>query len=363
MQITHDLALGGLQRVVVNICNAIDKDKFQMSVLCLRRSGDLQAELDNMGVETFLLPQKKNRTDYLSFMKIAKILKNQKIDIIHTHNTQPFIEGTIAALMAGVRTIVHTDHARYFPDKKRYLFAEHFVSYFAHKVVGVSDSTSEDLKQRIKIPSRKIMTIQNGINELTYAISIDKAQKRKELGILRGGPLIGLASRLVEQKGIIYLLRTMPDVIRIFPEISLIIIGEGNEKSILMDAAVQLGISDHVIFTGPRLDVPELLRLFDILVLPSLWEGLPMILLESMAAGCPIISTDVGGVSTAIKNGENGILVEPRDTDALTRAIIKLLSDESMRRKFSERSFRLFREQFTAEIMTKKYEGLYLKKI
>ena len=313
MQITHDLAIGGLQQVVVNICRTIDREKFDMSVLCLRNLGEFVPEVQKMGIRVFYLPQKKKGTDYLSFLKVAKILRQEKIEVIHTHNTQPFVDGTVAALMSGVNTIIHTDHGRIFPDKKRYMFAEWAASHFVYKVVGVSESTARNLIKYENIPPSKIMTIMNGIDESRYNISIDREQKKKELGIANNGPIIGVASRLSEEKGVNYLLEGMPAIIRTFPDITLVIAGKGPLEDKLKKDAWELGVDKNVLFAGPRLDIPELLKLFDLYVLPSISEGLPMVLLEAMAAACPMIATNVGGVSTVIKHGENGSIIEPKN--------------------------------------------------
>ncbi len=362
MQITHDLAIGGLQQVVVNICRTINRNTFDISVLCLRALGDFVPEVENMGIKVFYLPQKQKGTDYFSFLKVAKILKEEKIDIIHTHNTQPFIDGTIGALLSGVNTIVHTDHARDFPDKRKYMFAEWLMSKFTYKVVGVSEHTSDNLIKYEKISAKKIVTIMNGIDGSKYNISIDKDKKRKALVIREKGPIIGIGVRLSEQKGITYLLQAMPEIIKIFPDITLIIAGEGPNEDELKRESVQLEIDKHVSFAGPRLDIPELLKLFDIYVLPSVWEGLPMVLLEAMAAGCPIVATNVGGNSTVIKHGENGSLVRPGDPAILSSEIIKLLSNEKLRNQYIKSSYAIFKEKFSASTMTRKYEELYLRK-
>ncbi|MEW5744181.1 MAG: glycosyltransferase family 4 protein [Nitrospirota bacterium] len=361
MQVTHDLAIGGLQRVIVNICKGINRDIFDVSVLCLRRYGEFQPELEEMGVKTFLLPDaKESGLDYLSVWKIKRILKEQQTDVVHTHNTQPFVQGGVAAFIAGVKTVVHTDHARSYPDKWRYMFAERVVSHLVRNVVAVSDSTAQDLIQRVKIPARKVITVPNGIDGNPFCITVDKDEKKKELGFGGRGPVIGFASRVARQKGLTYLLKAMPEIIQVFPECVLVIAGEGPEESPLQQEAANLNIKDHVVFLGPRLDIPELLKLFDILVLPSVWEGLPMILLEAMAAGCPTVATDVGGVSTAIKNGESGVLVEAENPAALSREIVSLLSDEDKRKVLSEKGRRRFLDMFSAEVMTRKYEELYL---
>ncbi len=362
MQITHDLAIGGLQQVVVNICRSIDRDKFDISVLCLRELGAFVPEVEALGIKVHFLPQPEKGTDYFSFLKVAKILRQEKIQVIHTHNTQPFVDGTLGALLSGRRiTIVHTDHARDFPDKRRYMFAEWLMSHFAYKVVGVSEHTSRNLIKYEKISPSKVITIPNGIDGSRFEIEIDKHKKRKELGIRDSGPVIGLGVRLAEQKGITYLLQAMPRIIRACPDITLVVVGEGELKASFQHEASELGIENHVLFPGPRLDIPELLKLFDLYVLPSLWEGMPMVLLEALAAGCPVVATDVGGVSRVIEHEKNGLLVAPRDPEALAAAVIKLLSDENLREKFIKNGLAKFRQQFSAEIMTRKYEQFYRK--
>jgi glycosyltransferase involved in cell wall biosynthesis len=362
MQITHDLAIGGLQQVVVNICRAMDKDLFDVSVLCLRHLGSFVPEVEALGIKVILIPQKET-TDYLSFLQVASILREEKTEVIHTHNTQPFVDGTLGALLSGVKTIVHTDHARNFPDKKRYMFAEWLMSKFAYKVIGVSDHTSKNLMHYEKISPGKIMTIPNGIDGSRFSITLDKQKKRKELGIMADGPVLGLGVRLTEQKGITHLLDAMKMVVSHYPDTTLVIAGDGPLEEELKQKAGRLGIDKNVRFIGPRLDIPELLNLFDLYVLPSLWEGLPMVLLEAMAAGCPIVCTDVGGASTAVTHEVNGLLVKPADPDALSSAILSLLSDEEKRKRFAQNGIKRFQGSFSADIMTRKYEQIYLRKV
>ncbi|HDN73575.1 MAG TPA: glycosyltransferase [Archaeoglobus sp.] len=362
MQITHDLAIGGLQQVVVNLCKFINKEKFNVSVLCLRALGPFTDEVRQMGIKVHFLPQPQNGTDYFSFLKVAKILRKEEIDIIHTHNTQPFVDGTLGALLSGRRiTIVHTDHARDFPDKRRYMFAEWLMSHFAYKVVCVSEHTCQNLIKYEKISPKKVLTILNGIDGSKFDMEIDREQKKRELGLSGYDPIIGLGVRLTEQKGITYLLQAMPEVIKHFPNIALVIAGEGPLEEDLKKEAELLGIKRHVHFVGPRLDMPELLKLFDLYVLPSLWEGLPMVLLEAMTAGCPIVATNVGGVPAALRHDKSGVLVPPADPETLGLQIVKLLDDVDARKRYSENGIKIFHEKFSAENMIQKYEEVYNK--
>ena len=165
MQITHDLAIGGLQQVIVNLCRNIDKNRFHTTVLCLRALGPLAGEIEQLGIKVMLLPQKKTGTDYFSFLKVAAILRKERVEVIHSHNTQPLLDGTMGAILSGGRQrIIHTDHARQFPDKKRYMFAEWCMSHFVYKMVGVSEETTKNLRNYEKIPKKKLMTIKNGID-------------------------------------------------------------------------------------------------------------------------------------------------------------------------------------------------------
>ncbi len=359
LQITHDLAIGGLQKVVVNICRAIDRDKFDVSVLCLRDIGAFAPELESLGIRVLYIPQKENGTDYFSFLKVARILKEEKFDVIHTHNTQPFIDGTIGAILAGVKTIIHTDHAREFPDKRRYMFAEWLMSKFAYKVVGVSEHTSSNLIKYEKISSKKVITIPNGVDGSVYNVNVDKVKKKKEIGIEGNGPVIGLGVRLAKQKGINYLLQAMPEIINNYPNITLVIAGSGENENELKNEAVNLGIKENTIFAGPRLDMPELLKIFDLYILPSLWEGLPMVLIESMAAGCPVVATNVGGNYMAIEHGKNGSLIEPKNPALLSSEIIKLLQDNELRERYVRNGYETFKTKFSVKIMTEKYQNLY----
>ena len=358
MQITHDLAIGGLQRVVVNICRAIDRDAFDVQVLCLRDLGPFAADVERLGIKVGLLPQ-TGRTDYFSFLKVARILRAERTDVIHTHNTQPFVDGTLGALLSGVRTIVHTDHAREFPDKRRYMLAERAMSLFAYRVVGVSDHTSANLEKYEKIATAKIETIPNGIDGSAFDIPVDREARRRGLGIPADAMVLGIGVRLSEQKGITYLLQALPEVVARVPRAVLVVAGEGPLEQDLKAEAERLALGSHVKFVGPRLDVPELLKVFDLYVLPSLWEGLPMVLLEAMAAGCPIVATGVGGVPSAIESGVNGLLVPPQNPAMLARAIVLLLNDEAARRRFALAGKQAFAARFSAETMTRRYERLY----
>jgi glycosyltransferase involved in cell wall biosynthesis len=358
LQLTRNLGIGGLEKVVYDLCKGIDKTQFQISVCCLHFKGEFGEALEKMGIRVHTLPT-STQVDYFSFLKVARVIRSLKPDILHTHNSHAFIDGTLAALISGRPKVVNTDHARNYPDKKRILIAERICAKLADKIVAVSDHTRNELAEYSRIPKTKIEIIFNGIDSSKYAIRIDKDAKRSELGIGRVFPVIGLGVRLTDQKGISYLLDAMPKLIQRFPKIILLIAGKGALDQELRSRSDNLGLSEHVRFLGARLDWNELLSLIDVYVLPSVWEGLPLALLEAMAAKKAIVATDVGGVPSVIRHNENGLLVPPRDSDSLANAIARIVENRNMAAKLSENAQNTFFNGFTVEKMVKSYEQLY----
>jgi glycosyltransferase involved in cell wall biosynthesis len=361
MQITHDLQVGGLQQVVVNLCRNIDRHRFHVTVLCLRSLGPLAKEIERLGIKVILLPQKTRGTDYFSFLKVAKILRQEGTQVIHSHNTQPLVDGTLGAILSGGwQRIIHTDHARQFPDKLRYMLAEWCCSHFVYRMFGVSEQTTVNLRKFERISVKKLKTIENGIDRGLFEVCIDVKAKRTELGLSHSGPVIGVVTRLEKVKGLSYLLHAMPRILTMYPSVTLLVVGEGAERRALENESAELGIQSNVVFIGCRFDIPEILQVLDVYLLPSLSEGLPMGVLEAMAAGCPVIATDVGGVPSVVADRESGLLVAPRNTRKIADAVIQLLADEQLRKQFSQRGFQKFESKFSAAFMTKRYENHYL---
>ncbi len=362
MHITHDLAVGGLQRVVVTLCKMTDANRFQTSVLCLRKAGPLESELRERGIPVLTLPRlRKGQTDYGAFLKVAAVLRARRIDVIHTHNTQPMTDGTLGALIAGVRTIIHTDHARQFPDKRRYMIAERLASSFVFRVIGVSEDTSANLTTFEKIPRRRIATIPNGVDPEPFTKPIDCGRVRQGLGVSVRAPLVGTIARLNPEKKLEDAIEAFALVKKVKRNARFCIVGEGPCEQSLRELAEARQLGESVIFTGRRTNIAEIVRVFDVFVLSSAREGLPMAVLEAMAGGCPVAAYAVGGVPHAVRNAETGFLVPPGNSTALAERLIELLDDESLRLRFGEMARKFFCERFSAESMTRAYERLYLR--
>jgi glycosyltransferase involved in cell wall biosynthesis len=359
MHITQDLMVGGLERVIVLLCRTLDRERFEPSVLCLREGKGFAPELVEHGIPVHVLPWSREKLDYFAFRKVGEVLRERRIDVIHTHNTGPFFHGALGATLAGVKTHIHTDHARPFPDSLRWMVAEHVLSHLAYRVVGVSDDTTHNLRHYEKIPESKLATIPNGID--LQPVRTDPARLRQELGISPATTVIGTAGRLTHQKGMEFLIQAAGLLAPRFPDLTVLIVGEGSEQNALQEMVRSAGLQDRVRLLGLRMDIPDLLALFDIYALPSRWEGLPMAILEAMAASLPIVASAVGGVPTAVREGVNGLLVPPENPVALAGALEKLLDEPQLRKRMGEAGRKRYEAGFTARQMTRRYERLYLR--
>lgn len=360
LHVVPDMGVGGLPRVVETLCRASDPARFETSVLTLNFAGELAESLSRDGFRTHQVQRPAEGADYGAFKRVAEILKRERIDVVHTHNTQAFMHGGMGAFLARSSRLIHTDHARDFPDKLKYMVIERLLSTLAHRVVGVSQHTTENLHRYEWIPRRKLLTIPNGIDPRLFDAPEDRDAVRRELAVPVDAELLLLGARLEEQKGISYLLQAVAELAPSRPKLHLAIGGIGSLREMLGAEAERLGISERVHFLGVRLDMPRLLAAADVFVMSSVWEGLPMIILEALAARCAIVSTAVGGVPSAVIDGETGVLVPPRDPSALAKGIAKILDDASLRARVVANGRKLFESRFSSEAMTAAYQRLYL---
>jgi glycosyltransferase involved in cell wall biosynthesis len=359
MQIVHDLNFGGMQRVVVDLCLNVEPARFSMSVCCLEELGPNAKELEQRGIPVFLV-KKKPGLDWLLPLRLRKLFLKQKVQVVHTHGINPFFYGTIGAILAKVPVKIQTDHARgVFPVARKEMISEMVLSWFVDRIGAVSEGVKSDLVKYEHISPKKIKVIYNGIDESKFRVKIDQKKKREELGIDRDDKVIGIGVRLSEQKGIRYLIEAVSLVVKSFSNIKLLIIGDGEYRSNLENLALDYGIADKVIFTGFRNDIPELLQVIDIYVLPSFREGHPLVLLEAMAAGKPVVATDIPGNRETVEYGKTGMLVPTRNSEELAIALLKLLEDDEMRHKMGIMGHKRFGKLFIIDKMVKKYQDLY----
>ena len=257
--------------------------------------------------------------DLTALFELICLLRQKKYDIVHTHNSKAGFIGRLAAKITGVPIIVHTIHGFAFhefekpPRQKLFIYLEKFVAQFTDKLITVSEPLKEwGLELGIGRVD-KYITIYDGIEIDRFKLNFDVEKKRQEFGIKPSDLVVGVVSKLWQGKGHITVLEAAQKIIAQIPNVKFMFVGEGYLREKLESLAHHLGLSDYVIFTGFRNDIPELTSIFDVAVLASLFEGLGRVLLEAMVLGKPVIASRVGGIVDVIDDGKNGILVLRND--------------------------------------------------
>jgi len=358
VHVISDLPFGGVEKFLLDLLPRF-QDNLHVSICCIREKGKLAPDFERRGIKVDLCFF-KGRLHPQSIINLRNYLKENRVDVVHTHMYRANTSGTVSSRIAGIPVIISHLHSYPEWDTWRQKKMDAFLSNFKDHIIAVSESVKKNFIEATNYNKDKITTIYNGVDLSRFAISYDIDAKRKSLGIPRDAKVVGIFARLIEDKRHRVFLESAKDVLKIYGKnLYFLIVGKGPLDSELKDLAVKSRIMDNVIFTGLRDDVPELLQMTDISVLTSRREGFPIIILESMASGVPFISTDAGGVGEIIKDGESGFVVPIESPQALAEAMIKLLHDEKLQKRFSETSKRIVKS-YTIESNVTKLTDLYL---
>jgi len=290
---------------------------------------------------------------------IKKFLKENKIDILHTHNYKSDITGFLATLNTKVKWVA-TMHGWTSTDPKIrwYESLDRFVLKFARKIICVSANNSERLLKQ-GVDQIKVAIIDNGINVAKFDLIRSNQNLKTALGIDNKDIVVCIVGRLSKEKGHKILLKAISSIIPQYPNLKCLVVGDGPLMTNLQELSESLRISRHLIFTGNRQDVADIYKICDILVNASYTEGLPMTILEAMAAKVTVIATKVGAVPQVIRNGESGVLLEAGDPDTLSQAIISLIKDAQKRTTMAQHAYNDVCSQYGEQRMAENYKNLY----
>ncbi|HEV7523191.1 MAG TPA: glycosyltransferase family 4 protein [Candidatus Angelobacter sp.] len=296
----------------------------------------------------------QGRADWRAVRQIEEYIEQDGIDLLHTHGYKADLYGYVAARRSH-KPIVATCHN--WVGGTAALGIYNRIDRMALKRFNSLAAVSEPVAQRLLdsgVSGRKIKTIANGIDVEPFA----HAQPLPAL-TFGGHKIVGMVARLDLQKGFEYLLRAVRELCGIFRELKVVIVGEGPDRKLIEDMIWQYSLESNVILAGQQTDMPGVYAAMDIFVLPSLSEGLPMTILEAMAASKPAIATRVGAVPSVIKHGETGLLVDPRDVDGLRDALARLLSQPDLCRRMGAAGHDWVSRTYTSEAMALKYRQMY----
>ena len=325
---------GGGKRAFMQLMKGLSKDIFNVSSCC-SLSAEQEKELHAEGVR-IISTHLATYSPIVSIFLLSKIMRNEDIHIVHSQGGRADLYSRVAAMIAKVPIVISSIAVlvdRYdvsLPRKMLYVFCDRITERFVNKFIVVSESLRECLIGDHKIAPGRITKIYNGIELDRYKPVLDPDEKiRKEFLGEGGGFVVGSVGRLVHEKGYEFLVKAIQMVLDVFPKTKLVIVGDGPLKVKLETLARDLRILQNRIFVGFRDDIPEVLSSLDVFVLPSIMEGHPIAILEAMAMARPIVATDIDGIREQITNGRTGILVRPRDPQALATGITELLKDRA----------------------------------
>ncbi len=354
----------GAERIVLKLVSNLSKSKFNCVVVTIKHSKKdkipLLKELNKNGIVTDSLIL-KGRFDITSVVRCKNLLKKYKAEILHCHGYKADIIGLFTGILLPKIKLVATLHGWWARESFKLKFYE-FLDLFAVKrfdrIIVVSKAIQATLLSK-RFFKGKLELIHNGVEISRFIDEKNSESLKARLKINKEDKVIGLVGRLGKEKGHIYLLEAMPDIIEQFPKVKVIILGEGILENELKTYAKKLKISDKLMFLGFKKDMVRFYALMDVFVLPSLSEGLPVALLEAMVARKAIVATNVGGIPSVIKNMETGILIEPKNSNLLVKAISKVLNNKNLAFQLAVNARRIAECTFSIDAMIKKYEKVY----
>lgn len=360
MHVVMDLDIGGGQATILAALRYHSPEAFNITICCLGQAGALAEKAKQMGGNVLSLDRQGLKNDPRTLWELIRLMRHRHVAVVHTHlYCRSNVYGRAAAALARVPVSIATEHGGITVHTHKRWLADRILEPFTNGFIAVSHAVKEQMVQRQGLPAHKIQVIYNGVDPDQFHVRESQAVARLTLGLPVGVPVIGCIARLDLIKGHSYLIDAMTQIRAHLPQATLLIVGTGTAQAILREQVQKRGLSRAVLFLGERRDIPTLLRAMDLFVLPSLDEGLGIALIEAMAMELPVVATNVGGIPEVVDNGQTGILVPPRDSEALAQAIVALLKDEAKRCRMGMLSKERVLAQFTAQRYVAQLENFY----
>jgi len=358
--ITLSMNTGGIEKFIVNVIKSLN-DAYDFTVGCLDSGGPLLKEVEGLGHKSFVLNRRPG-FDWKLLFNLIRIFRREKFDLIHTHNEAAHFYGGLAAKLAGVPCLITTEHSRHDLDERlRRRVEKRFLALLTNNWITVSSVLADAAITKDGLSSEKVSVITNGIDINQFSrFNDDKYCKilKKNIGIPEDVSVVTMVARLHPIKNHAMLLKGIGSNEKLQEKVHVLFIGDGEMRKNLLKLSAQLHLTVRVHFLGIRKDVPELLSISDVFVLCSLSEGLPLSLLEAMAAKVPVVITKSANRAFLVIHDKNGTVVE-NSPEALAQGIIDTLSNKQHSLLLVQNGFELVNRKFSLAIMAAAYKEIY----
>jgi len=363
LHVVTKLPVGGVENMLFKVVTAYDKERFCPVICCIKDGGEVADKLKKSGYKVEILNRMKSHGFDVGAVKgIYDIIKSENIHILRTHQYHANLYGRLAGIIAGVPAILPSFHNLYrSPDRPKFQrrIFNYILSFFSDKLIAVSNAVASDVVKYDWVNPAKTEIIYNGIEVEKFNINLSKEEARKIFHIPADTLIIGSVGRLTEQKGHRYLIEAAVNV----KNVEIVIAGDGPLRKELESLAERLRVK--CIFTGAveQKKIPVFLKSLNIFCFPSLWEGLPSALIEAMAAGLPVIATDIPPHKEVL--GDTGVIVSAGDADALAKAANMLIDDPSLMLTVAQKEkerVKMFSIDNTAKTYERLFEDILKKK-
>ncbi len=357
--LTVGLGVGGTEAHVLELASRLNGSRFEVTVCALKGDGVIAEELRSRGVRVVILGG-KGKLDVRVLLRLWRLVRRERPDIIHAFLFWANLAGRVVGRLLRVKIRLSSYHDvavrriwhRAIPDR--------LTMPWTHAIVCCSEAVCRSVRAQLGGEEKKYVAIPFGVDADRHVGA--GSLKRRDLGLREELAVLGTVCRLMEpKKGLRVLLEAVAQLRKqsAAPGCQLLIVGDGPAYGSLRERAERMGLAPWVVFAGMRRDIPSLLPLMDVFVLPSLYEGFGIAILEAMASGRPVVATAVGGIPEVVVHGETGLLVPPGDPVALADALHELLTHPERARALGARGQERAREKFHIETIVRQHEALY----
>lgn len=355
MQLVYSLQIGGSEKLALDISSHLNPARFAPSMCALDLDGDLAQELTQLGIPHFVAHRRGVEPAVMG--RLYRLFRDNRVDVVHTHHFAQLFYAALPARAAGAR-IIHTEHEffTYTVSRTSRTLLRPLLR-FCEQMTVVGPEVASYFIDTIGVPASRIAIVRNGVNPARF--DYDAAAARAELGLGPHDFVMGTIGRLEPEKDQATLLEVFKQVHGCHSNARLVIVGDGQLGPELKAQAQRLGIADRTMFLGYRRDIARVLAAMDVFLLPSIREGLPISLIEAMAARRPVVASDIGSVRDLLREGEAGFMVKPRDIQGFTAAVSRFIADPSLGPSMARNGRSTVEASFSLASSIHAYERLY----